>query len=351
MNILITGTAGYIGGMLVDQYAQREDTQTVVCIDKEEKPEWLEKHKNVLWIQANLATDAWEEQLAVHELDIDKVVHCAWQIRDWYGGRKTVRNWNIEGSRRVFQWVLDHDSVTRMVYFSSIAQFGAEKSNTTDTLFTPESETRLTGYCYADDKYEVDLMLADMFKSVRSSLAITVIKPSTVTGPRGRMAVGKFSLAAALSADANKSAIPKLVQMLLKVMPVIGRWTRQFVHEDDITDVVTAGLYSELPQDINTYIVSPNDVIDGKKMAGLTGKFALPVPARAAQLGFGILWHATRGRIPTAPGVWKFMAYPICVDGSKVTKELGHDYGYSSEQAISQLHGRYGTQREEDKVV
>ena len=341
MNILITGTAGYIGGMLADQYAQKKDVKTVVCIDKEPKPQWLEQHTNVLWIQSNLAVDNWEEQLAVHELEIDKVVHCAWQIRDWYGGRETVRTWNIEGSRRVFQWVLDNTSVTRMVYFSSIAQYGAEKSNTADVLFTPESETRLTGYCYADDKYEVDLLLAEMFKKVRDSLQIMIIKPSTVTGPRGRMAVGKFSLAAALSSDANKSAIPKPVQMMLQVMPVIGRWTRQFVHEDDITDVVTYGLWSELPQTINTYIVSPNDIVNGKKMAKLTGKFAVRIPARVAQAGFGFLWHATRGRIPTAPGVWKFMAYPICVDGSKVTSELGHNYTYSSQEAIGSLKGRY----------
>ena len=128
---------------------------------------------------------------------------------------------------------------------------------------------------------------------------------------------------------------------MLRVMPVIGRWTRQFVHEDDITDIVTAGLFQDLPNKINTYIASPNDVIDGKKMAQLTNKYAVHIPARVAQLGFGFLWHATRGKIPTAPGVWRFMAYPICVDGSKVTKELSHKYSYSSEQAIAELVGRY----------
>ena len=125
-------------------------------------------------------------------------------------------------------------------------------------------------------------------------------------------------------------------------MPVIGNWTRQFVHEDDITDVVTIGAFGEnRPGSIDMFIVSPNDIIDGATMAQLTHKKALPVPASCARVGFGFLWHATRGRIPTAPHVWKFMAYPICVDGSKVTRELGHDYAYTSRQAISELRGRY----------
>ena len=189
MNILITGTAGYIGAMLVDQYAQRENINTVVCIDKEPIPKWLEVHKNIIWIQANLATEEWEGKVSKLDLPINKVVHCAWQIRDWYGGRKTVRMWNVEGARSLFQWVLDTDSVERMVYFSSIAQYGATASNTTEDLFTPESNTRITGYCYADDKYEVDLLLQDMFNAPDRDLKITIIKPSTVTGPRGRMGV------------------------------------------------------------------------------------------------------------------------------------------------------------------
>jgi len=341
MNLLITGTSGYIGGMLADQYSKHDDVEHIICLDKEALPEWLQDNTKLVEIQANLATENWQGLVADKKIDIHAVVHCAWQIRDWYGGRETVRMWNLEGSRSVFQWIGDTTSITRLVYFSSIAQFGAKKSNTQELLFTPDSETSMTGYCYADDKYEVDFMLEDMLHD-RANLHTTVIKPSTVTGPRGRIGVGKFSLAAALSADANKSAIPKPVQWMLSFMPVIGSWTRQFVHEDDITDVVSVGLFDELPSTYGVYIVSPNDVVNGKKMAELTGKYAIPVPARLAQVGFGFLWHATRGRIPTAPGVWRFMAYPICVDGSAVTHKLGHEYGYSSQDAISSLEGRYG---------
>lgn len=341
MNILITGTAGYIGGAIADQYALREDVDIVYCIDKDPQPAWLQTHDNIVWIQANLATDDWRDQLPA-DAGIAVVVHCAWQIRDWYGGRTTVREWNIEGSRQMFDYVFTTDSVERMVYFSSIAQYGAVAANCVTERFDEQSNTRMTGYCYADDKYEVDQLLQDMYAQYAVSKPVMVIKPSTVTGPRGRVGVGKFSLAAALSADANKTAIPRPVQWLLSFMPVIGNWTRQFVHEDDIVAVVSCGAFdTNRPAGIDWFIVSPNDVIDGKTMAEITGKKALRVPGVLARIGFWVLWHGTRGRIPTAPGVWRFMAYPICVDGSKVTRELGHKYQYTSRQAIGELSGHY----------
>lgn len=344
MNILITGAAGYIGGMLADQYAQREGVGQVICIDQDPQPQWLTHHHNIVWVQAHLARDIWEPLLADYE-PISVVIHCAWHIRDEYGKRSEIRRRNIDSAARVFEYAFGETGVEQMVYFSSIAQFGAHKENTVQQRFTEQSPTRKTGYCYADDKHEVDQLLQDMYQDSGSTIPVTVIKPSTVTGPRGRVGVGKFSLAAALSADANKSAIPRPVRWMLSFMPVIGSWTRQFVHEDDITDVVTIGAFTQRPGGIHEYIVSPGDVIDGQTMAQITGKRALPVPARLAQLGFGVLWHATRGRIPTAPGVWKFMAYPICVDGSKTTRELGHTYQYTSKQAISELAGRYAPKK------
>lgn len=325
--------------MLADQYRQRDDVDQVICMDKDPCPEWLAGKDKLVWIQAHLSKDNWEEQ--VNQYAPQVVIHAAWQIRDWYGGRETVRHWNIESARRVFQYVFNTDTVERMVYFSSIAQYGAVPGNTVTQRFTEQSPVRMTGYCYADDKYEVDILLQNMYQETMKKKPVMVIKPSTVTGPRGRVDVGKFSLAAALSSDANKSGIPFYIRWMLLFMPIVGRWTRQFVHEDDITDVVTIGAFSERPNNLETYIVSPDDIIDGKTMAGMMGKIGIPVPGSLAAVVFFFAWHLTRGRVPTAPGTWKFFAYPICVDGSKTVRDLGHHYQYTSRQAISELSGRY----------
>ena len=342
MNILITGAGGYVGGMIADRYAQRADVDRIICIDKDPWPSHLPAQEKITYIQANLATDKWEEVIP-QGLLITHVVHAAWQIRDWYGGRETVRMWNLEGSRRVFEYAFTRPSVERLVYFSSISQYGARAENRVDLPFTEESPIRMSGYSYADDKYEVDKLLEHLCESYNVTIPVMLIKPSTITGPRGRQVIGKFSLAAALSADANKSAIPRPVQWMLSCMPVIGRWTRQFVHEDDIFQAVECGLEAEMPGRgrIHSYIVSPNDVIDGKTMARITLKRAIPVPIFLARILFAVVWHGTRGRIATAPGVWRFMAYPIVVDGSKITRDFDFNYQYSSRRAIGELEGYY----------
>jgi nucleoside-diphosphate-sugar epimerase len=341
MHVLITGAAGYIGGMIADRYASRDEVERIFCIDKEAWPEHVPRHEKITWIQANLAGDDWEEQIP-GDAQITHVVHAAWQIRDWYGGRDEVRHWNLEGSRRVFTYAFTTSSVERLVYFSSISQYSAQWSNTRDKVFVEDSPTRLSGYSYADDKYEADILLKHLYELYNVDIPVMTIKPSTVTGPRGRVDMSKFSLAAALSTDANKSAIPRPVQWMLSFMPVIGRWTRQFVHEDDIFQAVELGLESDdLKAGIAEYIVSPNDIIDGKMMAQLMNKIAIPIPPLAARIGFWILWHGTRGRIATAPGVWRFMAYPIVVDGSKITREIDFEYQFSSREAISELKGYY----------
>lgn len=344
MNIFITGTAGYIGGMLADQYSQRDDVDKIVCLDKDPMPQWLQGNSKLHWVRANLTTDDWQQQV-VDAGPVDAVIHCAWQIRDFYGQRQMVHDWNYDGSQSVFDFAFSCASISRLVYFSSIAQFGASRSNRRDVLFGPDSPTTLSGYAYADDKYEVDILLEQMYAQYRTNtgrdMPVTVIKPSTVTGPRGRVGVGKFSLASALSSDSNKSAVPLVIRWMLFFMPIVGRWTRQFVHEDDICDVVSIAVFDDVPLGVTNYIVSPNDIITGREMARIMGKYGIHIPGWAAATVFFIAWHLSRGRVPTGPDVWKFFAYPICVDGSRVTDTLGYHYRYTSIQAISTLSGRY----------
>ena len=51
--------------------------------------------------------------------------------------------------------------------------------------------------------------------------------------------------------------------------------------------------------------------------------------------------HITFGKVPTAAGAWRYYCYPIVMDGSRVTKELGHTYAYSSKEAFTTTDGRY----------
>ena len=73
------------------------------------------------------------------------------------------------------------------------------------------------------------------------------------------------------------------------------------------------------------------------------GKKTLLIQPWMARLPFAFLWHATRGKIPTAKGSWKGYSYPIAVDGSKLTREYGYVYQYPSLDAFRYTDGEYET--------
>src|SRR5262249_15649731 len=120
--VFITGAAGYVGAMLVERFAARPDVARIVGLDKEPMPESMKNIEKLNDSQAKSA-DAWDEEVKKHAPDI--VIHTAWQIREIYGDRALTWKWNIEGSDNVFDFALDNSFVDRLIYFSTVASYGA----------------------------------------------------------------------------------------------------------------------------------------------------------------------------------------------------------------------------------
>ena len=116
--ILITGAAGYIGAMLVEQFANREDVERIIGIDKEPMPENFRKESKLVYLHLNTVDD-WEEKVRVYHPTV--IIHTAWQIREMYGAQDVEWKWNIGGSDKVFDFALTEKSVQRLVHFSTVA--------------------------------------------------------------------------------------------------------------------------------------------------------------------------------------------------------------------------------------
>jgi len=151
--ILITGAAGYVGAMLVERFALREDVERIIGIDKEPMPENFQNESKLVYLNQNTA-DNWEEQVRAYHPDI--VIHTAWQIREMYGDQATEWKWNVGGSDKIFDFALAEQSVDRLVYFSTVSSYGAFSSNTLEHRYTEDELFQKSEYLYAEEKRVVE---------------------------------------------------------------------------------------------------------------------------------------------------------------------------------------------------
>ena len=358
--VFITGGAGYVGAMLIDLFSTRQDIENIIAIDKEPLPDLIKNVKNLVYIQSNISDIGWQDKVKKYNPDI--VIHTAWQIREMYDKKAVQWKWNIDGSDAVFDFAFSTPSVKKLIHFSTVASYAAFSSNTIEHLFTEEEGFRKTDYLYAEEKriseehlkakYDERLNVAQ--KNNTENLGtigtnflsrvpqVAIIRPAAITGPRGRYMRIRFGLQAALSGQLKESFIHRLISAMVSFVPVTKKWCRQFIHEDDIADIVTLFAFGPLKTDYEAFnACPPGPVVTGRDMANAVNKRPIRINPWLIRFVFFIMWNVSRGRVPTSKGGWKSYSYPIAVDGSKLTKMYGYQYKWPSKEAFVKKEGRY----------
>ena len=345
MRIFITGAAGYVGAMLADQFSKRDEVTEIIALDKDQMPELLRGNKKIFWVNANMSDRTWQDTVSKRRPDI--VIHAAWQIREMYGNQKTQWKWNVEGSDDIFAFAFGNPFVKKLIYFSSVSSYGAFSTNTITHRFTEDEPFLENTYLYGAEKKAVEERLRARYESAKKERVycpqVFIVRPAAITGPRGRFAMeNRFGLQAALSGHLRTTFMYRVISLLVSFVPATALWCRQFVHEDDVTDIVSLFSFSDLAGQYEVFnICPPGDPVRAHDMASAVGKKTLPLKPWMVRLAFFFSWHATRGRVPTSRGAWKFYSYPVVVDGSKVTRQLGFRYACDSKDAFNYTFGRY----------
>ncbi len=341
--IFITGGAGYVGAMLIDLFSKREDVEAIIALDKEPLPDFIKDAPNLTFLSGNTSDMTWQKKVSDFRPTI--VIHTAWQIREMYGRKQEQRQWNVYGSDHVFDFAFSTPSVKKLIHFSTVASYAAYPTNEVDHFFTENEPFRKSDYLYAEEKRVVEEHLRSKFEIARrngSEVKVAVIRPAAITGPRGRYMKIRFGLQSVLSGQIKESFIHRMISLMTAFTPVTAKWVRQFIHEDDIADIVELLAFNPLKNEFDIFnACPPGPVVRGKDMAEAVGKRAITVHPLMVRVPFFLLWHLTRGKVPTSKGGWKSYSYPIAVDGSKITRMYGYHYRMPSKEAFTKKEGRY----------
>ena len=333
MRILITGTSGYIGGMLVDRFSEDPKVSRIFAIDMTDPlPDALRENAKTSFLKYNLGDTGWEEKVLAHGVP-DVAIHCAYVIREGYGKK---REWqiksNITAAERVFNFVFKN-KIPKLIHFSTVASYGACHANSTGYQFKETDPFREENYLYGVDKKIIEEKLKNLYEKIKPDTQVLIARPCAITGPRGQFTFKRFGLL-------------RVVKFGLPMVPVTGPDSaRQFIHEDDAWEAVKLMVSSprfagEAGGGYEVFNLAPVDFLLLKDMAREIGKIYVRVPMWLGRLTFGAIWHLSRGRIPTVPAGINSYTYPIIADGSKLTR-FGFQYKYSAKEALKADRGHY----------
>jgi nucleoside-diphosphate-sugar epimerase len=158
---------------------------------------------------------------------------------------------------------------------------------------------------------------------------VVVLRCASISGPFGRFALGRFGIVSTLTG-------------LFPFLPC-GRadFGRQYLHEDDVAGIVAVLLSAAPNQGYEVFNASPADYLAAADLAALLRKRIVLVPPILLRGLFALCWHASRGQVPTPKGAWKFVTFPIAVDGSSLTRTYGYAYRFTSAEALLARSGRH----------
>ena len=298
--VAVTGAAGYVGTSLIKRLEREEAVEKVLALDirHPEKP----FGPKVLF-QKHDVTAPLADTLAEHT--IDSAVHLAFVMSPRGGSAQRV---NVAGTSRVLE-ACAQAGVGYLLYLSSTTVYGAHPDN--PPQLTEESPIRpVKGFRYGEHKAAAEGLLRT-FARRHSDVAVTVLRACPVMGPNADNFVSRaFSK-------------PFLVAVRGCDPPV------QFLHEDDLADVMTTCL---LQRASGVYNVAGDGALPWSEVASLSGRRLVTLPALLLYGLTALTWGLRLQSDSPACGL-DFIRHPWTANTDKIRRELGVSPRHSTRDA------------------
>src|SRR5436190_3531636 len=247
--VLITGLATYWGGRLAEALESFESIETIIGVDHRDPTRGLERTEFV-----RIGTQHSLLQRIVRAAEIDTVVDARLAVSSVTEPPRVTHENNVIGTMNILAACSGDTPVRKFVFKSSAHYYGAQED---DPAFFTEEMTRPhpPSTSLERDIVEADDAVRD-FAAKSPDIEVTVLRCANVLGPDVDTAFTRmFSLPA--------------VPMVLGFDPRL-----QFVHEDDVVHALEHAAFHDTR---GIYNVAADGVLSLSEIAGLLGKWPLPV--------------------------------------------------------------------------
>jgi len=300
--IAIAGISGYIGGSLVSRLTEMDDVEEIIGVDV--KAPQYSSPKLKFYCQD--ISQPLGEIFVKHE--IDTAVNLAFVLKPTHD-KKTAHQTDVGGVSN-FLDACRQTQVQYILYLSSHTVYGAHPDN---TLFLgEESPLRpLRDFQYSWDKVQVEQILRD-YSASNENVHISILRSCPVIGPNatGSVVTSMFT--------------PIMIRVAGYDPPI------QFVHEDDLTEVMVNFLSHRKAGIFN---VAGDGEIHYSEVAELSRKKVIALPGILLRIVMGLSWKLRLQSESPTSGLG-FIKYPPIVSTEKIKNELGFRFNYSSRDAL-----------------
>ena len=306
MKVLITGSSGSLGGMIVSSLVAKNIPVIGIDIKESSKNnpgEYFGFYKCCITDREGLEVIFRKEQ-PTH------VIHLACtfnKVRD----RQKEHFIDIGGSTNIIEVSAKTLSVRQLIFSSSTAAYGAHNDN--PEWLRETNPLRPGKYRYGVNKK----LIEDVYSQtpVREDLHLVFCRICTVIGP-----------------TYNKPA--SVVSILLK-LPWLPKFVRenkvQFLHTEDFVSLISLmisddqieGIYNIAP---DSYAIA-KDLVPDKKFIG--------IPVSVMTMGLSILWHLKI--LNLEPAGLNASIYPILLDPAKIMSRFNYKFKFSTTEAFEDV--------------
>ncbi|MCT7661116.1 NAD-dependent epimerase/dehydratase family protein [Mycobacterium deserti] len=318
--VVVTGASGNVGtGVLRELARQLPETHVIgVC---RRPPEHGEVYERVHWHAVDLSCPDAAAQLTSVMRDADVVIHLALAVQPVRDEDYLYRA-NVLGSAAVFEAMVAA-GVGQLVYASSLGIYAPGASAPVTEEWPDTGQATST---YSRHKVMVERILDD-FVNEHRDVVVARFRPTVVVQREAAWLIKTLYLGPLVP----QAALEMLRRRRLPILPLPAGVELQFVHADDVGDLVVRLMRQRARGSFNVAA----DVLNADALARLVGARAVAISPRVVRAVISALSAARL--IALTPGWYDVATNTPLMDTSKARREVGWAPKHSSTVSAREL--------------